>query len=217
MLVADRNALKANLAKGTLQNQLSLVMLYKNNFNALATVGILISAFSYTGVNEVPYPHASLKDIYISYPFYFFNTISLMCWLFVSSQSTIATMYGPAMALRGSTAKAVAKAVSSMLAIQENVLAVGGVGIIATIISTNLLAFARVPYPIAIMMTFISTIISIIMISTVSNTYYLFRSKEIRNIVSVNANTNTNDNNSKYYDIYYYHALSNTIVTINYI
>lgn len=179
MLVADRNALKANLTVGTLQNQLSMVLLYVNNFQSIAMETILLCGFAFTPIVETPYEHDHLYQRVIAYPFYLFNCTALMCGLFIASQSMIANMYGPAMALRGETPKAVAKAVDIMKHIQNQTMYVGAAGLSCLIISTVLLYFARIKWTFAIVTACIYALLYYMMLITGVKTYYEFHVENV--------------------------------------
>lgn len=87
MIVADRNMLKASLAKGVLEIQLTLIQLYTSNLNAIGTQAALIAGFAFTGIAETPYPNDNFDDEVIEYFYYFFITVTLVSGLFAVSQA----------------------------------------------------------------------------------------------------------------------------------
>lgn len=174
MIVADRNMLKASLAKGVLQIQLTLIQLYTSNLNAIGTQAALIAGFAFTGIAETPYPNDNFDDEVIEYFYYFFITLTLVSGLFAVSQATIVTLYGPAMALSGETPEAVTSSVSSMRGQQDFVFKVGGVAITSLFLSAICLSWARRPRGVATVNTLVYLTVYYLMVSEGRKAYMLF-------------------------------------------
>mgnify|MGYP003386813069 FL=1 len=84
--------LKASLAKGVLEIQLTLIQLYTSNLNAIGTQAALIAGFAFTGIAETPYPNDNFDDEVIEYFYYFFITVTLVSGLFAVSQAVCGTL-----------------------------------------------------------------------------------------------------------------------------
>lgn len=174
MIVADRNMLKASLAKGVLEIQLTLIQLYTSNLNAIGTQAALIAGFAFTGIAETPYPNDNFDDEVIEYFYYFFITVTLVSGLFAVSQATIVTLYGPAMALSGETPEAVTSSVSNMRGQQDFVFKVGGVAITSLFLSAICLSWARRPRGVASVNTIVYLGVYYLMVSEGRKAYLLF-------------------------------------------
>lgn len=174
MIVADRNMLKASLAKGVLEIQLTLIQLYTSNLNAIGTQAALIAGFAFTGIAETPYPNDNFDDAVIEYFYYFFITLTLVSGLFAVSQATIVTLYGPAMALSGETPEAVTSSVSNMRGQQDFVFKVGGVAITSLFLSAICLSWARRPRGVATVNTLVYLGVYYLMLSEGRKAFLLF-------------------------------------------
>jgi hypothetical protein len=97
--------------------QTNLINLYANNLSAVATQAALVAGFAFTGV-IIGQSNNGLASEILSYFYYFLFTISLVSALFVLSQATIVVMFGPTMALKGSSDFAVKYSATHMLAQQ---------------------------------------------------------------------------------------------------
>jgi hypothetical protein len=145
MIVGDRNMMKASLAKGILEIQLYLVEFYTRNLSAFGDQGALLAGFAYTAIFEAVYPNRIVFQYWFSYPYYFFSTICLISSLFIVTQSTIVTMYGPAMALSGETPESVASSVLNMRRQQTLIFKIGIVAIASLYLSGICFSWARGP------------------------------------------------------------------------
>jgi len=166
--------LKASLAKGVLEIQLTLIQLYTSNLNAIGTQAALIAGFAFTGIAETPYPNDNFDDEVIEYFYYFFITVTLVSGLFAVSQATIVTLYGPAMALSGETPEAVTSSVSNMRGQQDFVFKVGGVAITSLFLSAICLSWARRPRGVASVNTIVYLGVYYLMVSEGRKAYLLF-------------------------------------------
>lgn len=99
--------------------------------SALATQAALIGGFSFTAVSNI-YSTEGPTKLTLSYLYYVCFTICLVASLFVLSQATIVVMFGPTMALKGSTDEAVKVAAGHML--QQQILILKGAFIALTAI-----------------------------------------------------------------------------------
>mmetsp|Transcript_17971 Transcript_17971/g.39849 ORF Transcript_17971/g.39849 Transcript_17971/m.39849 type:complete len:140 (+) Transcript_17971:196-615(+) len=106
MIAANKRFLKANLTQGVLGIQTNLINLYSNNLSAIATQAALIGGFSFTAVILETNTGSVWREA-LSYFYYVCFTVCLVAALFVLSQATVVVMFGPTMALKGSTDEAV--------------------------------------------------------------------------------------------------------------
>jgi hypothetical protein len=176
MIVADRNMLKASLAKGVLEIQLTLIQLYTSNLNAIGTQAALVAGFAFTGIAETMYPQGDWIDGILEYFYYFFITTTLVSGLFAVSQSTIVTLYGPAMALSGETPEAVTTSVSNMRRQQDFVFKVGAVSVTSLFLSAIVLSWARRPKGVATLNTIVYLVVYYLMVTEGQKAYNLFAS-----------------------------------------
>jgi len=134
--------------------QTNLITLYSNNLSAIATQAALIGGFSFTAVllsADVDGP----TKLVLAYFYYSCFTICLVTALFVLSQATIVGMFGPTMALKGSTDEAVKMAADKMMSQQYIILKAALIAITALFSGACLLTWAKYPKGIAAITTFI--------------------------------------------------------------
>jgi hypothetical protein len=152
MIAANKRFLKANLTQGVLGIQTNLINLYSNNLSAIATQAALIGGFSFTAVILAADAN-STATLALSYFYYVSFTVCLVCALFVLSQATIVVMFGPTMALKGSTDEAVKFAASQMMSQQFIILKAATISITALFIGACVLSWANYPLGIAAITT----------------------------------------------------------------
>jgi hypothetical protein len=184
MIVGDRNMMKASLAKGILEIQLYLVDFYTRNLSAFGDQGALLAGFAYTAIFEAVYPNKIVMQYWLSYPYYFFSTICLISSLFIVTQSTIVTMYGPAMALSGETAESVASSVLNMRKQQTLIFKIGIVAIAALYLSGISFSWARGPPGVASICTLIYVCGFYYMVKVGRETYLQFAPPEDKSVAS---------------------------------
>ena len=134
--------------------QTNLITLYSNNLSAIATQAALIGGFSFTAVllsADVDGP----TKLVLAYFYYSCFTICLVTALFVLSQAMIVGMFGPTMALKGSTDEAVKMAADKMMSQQYIILKAALIAITALFSGACLLTWAKYPKGIAAITTFI--------------------------------------------------------------
>ncbi len=107
MIEANKKLIKASFAQGVVGIQGNLVSLYQTNLTAMATQAALIAGFSFQALTNTA--AFSLQDDSVAHPevlkFFCYSlfTVSFVAALFVLSQATIVVMFGPSMALKGSS------------------------------------------------------------------------------------------------------------------
>lgn len=134
--------------------QTNLITLYSNNLSAIATQAALIGGFSFTAVLLSADVEGPTKLV-LAYFYYSCFTVCLVTALFVLSQATIVGMFGPTMALKGSTDEAVKMAADKMMNQQYIILKAALIAITALFSGACLLAWAKYPKGIAAITTFI--------------------------------------------------------------
>jgi hypothetical protein len=154
MIAANKRFLKANLTQGVLGIQTNLIQLYSNNLSAVATQAALIGGFSFTAVSTFANT-TNLKQLSLSYFYYVCFTVCLVAALFVLSQSTVVVMFGPTMALKGSTDEAVKVAAGHMMAQQFLIFQIAALSITALFLGSCILSWANYPVGIATITTVI--------------------------------------------------------------
>lgn len=154
MIAANKRFLKANLTQGVLGIQTNLIQLYSNNLSAVATQAALIGGFSFTAVSAFA-DTTNTKQLALSYFYYVCFTVCLVAALFVLSQSTVVVMFGPTMALKGSTDEAVKIAAGHMMSQQFLIFQVAALSITALFLGSCILSWANYPVGIATITTVI--------------------------------------------------------------
>lgn len=150
-------------SQGVLGIQTNLINLYSNNLSAVATQAALIGGFSFTAVILQADPN-STANLALSYFYYVSFTICLVAALFVLSQATIVVMFGPTMALKGSTDEAVKFAAAMMMSQQFIILKASIISITALFIGACVLSWANYPLGIAAITTVVYMVAYYIMI-----------------------------------------------------
>lgn len=132
--------------------QTNLINLYSNNLSAVATQAALIGGFSFTAVSTV-YDDGTIAGLTLSYFYYVCFTVCLVAALFVLSQATIVVMFGPTMALKGSSDEAVKFAATHMMQQQLLILRAASISISALFLAACILSWANYPKGIATITT----------------------------------------------------------------
>ena len=97
--------------------------------------------------------NSSITQMALSYFYFVPFTVCLVAALFVLSQATIVVMFGPTMALKGSTDEAVKFAAAQMMGQQFIILKAAMVSITALFIGACVLSWANYPIGIAAITT----------------------------------------------------------------
>ena len=134
--------------------QTNLINLSSNNLSAVATQAALIGGFSFTAVSTT-YDDTTLAGLILSYFYYVCFTVCLVAALFVLSQATIVVMFGPTMALKGSSDEAVKFAATHMMQQQLLILRAASISISALFLAACILSWANYPYGIATITTIV--------------------------------------------------------------
>lgn len=121
MIVADKKVLKAQLAKGSVAVQYKLINLYVVNLSTLGTNAALIAAMTLVGLIETEYPVLdNIPDGVFSYFFYLFCLLAWIYSLLAYSEAAVSVIWGPVMALSGSTSDEVMAAIKQMKRQQQD-------------------------------------------------------------------------------------------------
>ncbi len=175
MIAADKNLLQATLTQGVLSIQFQLVNLYTNNLTAIGTVCALVAGFAYTGYGEAPYSFVNEGNNILAYIYYPVDLVALSLGLFAVAQTTIATMFGPAMALNGDTPETVIKAVEHMSNCQTYVCQLGVLCVAALLLSGCIIGWVRLPRGVAAMNTVIYAGVGYVIYREGVKAYLLFK------------------------------------------
>eukprot|EP00981_Chlorochromonas_danica_P012933 scaffold5577_cov184-Ochromonas_danica.AAC.2 len=152
MIAANKRYLKANLTQGVLGIQTNLINLYSNNLSAIATQAALVAGFAFTAVTGDT-DTGTIAKLVLSYFYYVLFTVCFVTALFILSQATIVVMFGPTMALKGSTDEAVKYAAAHMMSQQLVILKAALVCYSSLFIAACILSWASYPYGIAAICT----------------------------------------------------------------
>lgn len=174
MIAADKNLLKASIQQGTLRIQHKLIRLYELNLDSIAVNGALMAIHSFKGFTTADYPssHRSHGMQYVYHPV---AVMSLICALFCVSQATIATVFGPSVALTGTDPDCIKKAVMHMRTQQQFCYKIGVVSISCLYIAIALLSWVKLPDFVAPIVSIVLAMVYGAMIHKGKKTFDLFR------------------------------------------
>lgn len=96
----------------------------------------------FVGFTTADYPPSARANLF-QFVYHPINVLSLICALFCVSQATIATVFGPSVALTGTGADSMKKAVFNMRAQQQFCYKIGVVSITCLYISIALLSWVK--------------------------------------------------------------------------
>jgi hypothetical protein len=174
MIAADKNQLKASIQQGTLRIQHKLIQLYQLNLDSIAVNGALMAIYSFKGFTTADYP-PSHRAHYMQYVYHPIDVISLICALFCVSQATIATVFGPTVALTGTDPDSMKKAVKHMRAQQQFCYKIGVVSITCLYTAIGLLSWVKLPDYVAPIVCILLVFVYCVMIYEGKRTFDLFR------------------------------------------
>ena len=143
-----------------------------------ATQAALIAGFSFAAV-ATEFSVTSIHDEVLSYFYYVAFTVCLVAALFVLTQATIVVMFGPTMALKGSSDEAVKIAAGHMMDQQIFILKIAYVSITAMFIGACLLSWTAYPYGVAAITTVVYLFTYYKIIKEGSKAYLLFIPQEV--------------------------------------
>lgn len=177
MIAADKNLLKASISQGTLRIQNKLIQLYELNLDSIAVNGALMAIYSFKGFTTANYPDSDRGHSF-QYFYHPIDVLSLICALFCVSQATIATVFGPSVALTGSNPDSMKMAVRNMRAQQQFCYKIGVVSISCLYIAIGLLSWVRLPDFIAPSICIMLALVYSLMIYHGKKTFDLFQIKQ---------------------------------------
>lgn len=145
MLHGDKNYLKASLTRGLLELQNRLIALYTGNLQAIGTQAALIGAFAFAGIGEIQIPDTGYTGIGFTYFYEFFIHATLCLSIFAVSQSTVVTIFGPSIALKGAEADVVLYVAQLIRQQRKNVLFIGAGTVTCIFCATIANFWAKIP------------------------------------------------------------------------
>lgn len=155
MIAANKRLIKANLSQGVVGIQSNLIGLYQSNLNAVGVSAALIAGFSFSAVtNGSLSAFSSTANEALGYFYYSLFTISFVTSLWTLAQSTVSTMFGPSLALKGESEDSVQIASDYMRDQQTFVFSIGCVAITSLFMGACVLSWAIYPVGIAVITTF---------------------------------------------------------------
>ena len=176
--------------QGVLGIQTNLINLYAHNLSAIATQSALIGGFSF-GAVIAHIPAESIREIVLSYLYYTAFTVCLVSALIILSQATIAGMFGPTMALKGSTDEAVKFAAAVMFDQQFFILRFAIIAVSALFFGALTLSWSHYPDGIAIIVTVVYVVAYYFMVKEGYQAYYTFVPNQDTEFVNPEGTTTT--------------------------
>jgi hypothetical protein len=157
MIAANKKLIQANLTQGVVGIQSNLISLYSNNLNSVGTQAALIAGFAFAAIASIPadISTSSYAKIVLMYLYFAAFTICFITALFALSQTTIASTYGPRLALMGENATSVKTATDLMKNQQALVYKIGIVSITSLFIGACCLSWSLYPIGCATITTFL--------------------------------------------------------------
>lgn len=128
MLYADKRALETNLKVSLLQIRERELNFYTQNCLAVGTQSALLAGFAFAGLTQVSVPHDAHYAVKLLY--LLFTTGAMSCELIAVLNTTLLSMLGPGLALRGPDGS-MHKAVDGMMYEYRKAFFTFGLGLIA--------------------------------------------------------------------------------------
>lgn len=153
--------------------QTNLITLYSNNLSAIATQAALVAGFAFTAVTGDT-DTGTIAKLVLSYFYYVLFTVCFVTALFILSQATIVVMFGPTMALKGSTDEAVKYAAAHMMSQQLVILKAALICYSSLFIAACILSWASYPYGIAAICTVVYAVAYYYLIKQGFRAYRIF-------------------------------------------
>lgn len=150
MLFADKRALETNLQVSLLKIREKELQFYTQNCIAIGTQAALLSGFAYNGIIQVDIPEESsdvLKSFYLCV-----TTMAMGFELIAVLNSTLCSMLGPGLALRGPDGS-MHRAVDGLMLEYRLTFVFFTLGLIMFHISALLFAWLEFSWPVALAMT----------------------------------------------------------------
>ncbi len=139
----------------------------------MATQAALIAGFSFAAVAGA-FTDTSILGLTLGYFYYTLFTICLTVALFVLSQATIVVMFGPTMALKGSTDEAVKVAAGHMMTQQLLIFKLAVIAITALFFGSCILSWATYPPGIATITTVVYLVAYYFLVTYGYTAYFTF-------------------------------------------
>lgn len=143
MIVADKKVLEANLKKGALAIQYKLVFLHTENLNSLATNAALLCGLALVALVETAYVTGSIPDWFFGFIYYILASVSLVSGLLAYTQGSVEVIWGPIVALSGSSQDEVSQATRQMKVQEEEGVIWGAISCITLILSMWIFILAQ--------------------------------------------------------------------------
>ena len=119
------------------------------NLQAIGTQAALIGAFAFAGIGEIQMPKSGYTWIGLSYFYDFFIHATLCLSIFAVSQSTVVTIFGPSVALKGADTDVVLYIAHVIRNQRKNVLFIGAATVTCIFCATIANFWAKIPAPVA--------------------------------------------------------------------
>lgn len=113
MIAANQRLIKATAKHGVLSIQTTLITIYSSNLSAIATQATLLAGFAFQFVTTQRDVRTT-ENLALAYFYYSCYTVTLVTAIFVVSQATVATIYGPWLAFKSEDNMAVQNAQDEM-------------------------------------------------------------------------------------------------------
>jgi len=155
MIHGDKNYLKATLTKGMLELQTRLINLYVGNLQSIGTQAALIGAFSFAGIGEITMPTTGYTWIGLEFLYDCFIHATLCLSIFATAQSTLVTMHGPAVALKGAEFDTVLFVANKIRDQRRLVLFIGAASLTCIFLATIFNFWAKIPPAVALSTTIV--------------------------------------------------------------
>lgn len=148
MIHADRNLLKANLTRGTVDIQAKLITLYAWNLRSITTQAALIGGFAFTSNLELVYPSSGYECLPCQLVYQGLVAVCLGLCFFIISQATIITQQGPEAALVGTTPDIVLKVAAQIRSQQKFIYFLGVLSLSAFLFAVVILFWSKIDTPV---------------------------------------------------------------------
>lgn len=155
MLIADKHYLKANLSRGWLANQSTLIKLYTTNLQALGTMSAFVAGCAFMGIAELRMPKARFRWTGLNFLYDFFIHLALCLAIFATTQSALVIVYGPSIALKGAEDDSVIIVANELEKQRKKIQRIGILAILSLFFSLISNYWAKVPTATGVVTTFL--------------------------------------------------------------
>lgn len=175
MIAGDKGMLQASLTQAVLKMQTRLVTHYNNSLRAVAITGSKMAVCA-CGVFGLIIDHSKyVYSEHMMYVFYCLNFMSFATGMFSVCQATIVRVFGPTLALSGTTSEVVMATIHNMETELKFAIRIAFVAIVSGMLSLCVLDWMRLDFGIAAMDSVLYIVGIVMLVKKGKETHHLFK------------------------------------------